>query len=126
MSETVTYRGVIYENSWDDTLWLKGMDYALCSDIETEIEIHGCFLTVKYFISDKELPKDEIIAGHLKNVMGVSAAMHKVMYSETTGFLWADQDLVVGGHDLLSELQNYVGKFLHMEITFSKEEPKSV
>lgn len=121
MSKTVTYRGIIYENSYDDTLWLNDMDEALCSDIEAEIEEHGSFLTVKYFISDEELPKDEIITEHLKKVMGDSTATHNVVYSEITGFLWADQDLIVGGHDLLSELQGNVGKFLHMEITFSKE-----
>lgn len=37
-------------------------------------------------------------------------------YSEITGCLWTDEELKVGGHDLLAELDSYNGKYLVMEV----------
>jgi hypothetical protein len=36
-------------------------------------------------------------------------------YSETTGYLWTDEKLQVGGHDLIEELSGSAGKFLIFE-----------
>jgi hypothetical protein len=30
--------------------------------------------------------------------------------------LWTDEDLNVGGHDLLEEIRSYLGKFIYLEV----------
>ena len=37
-------------------------------------------------------------------------------YSEETGYLWTDEKLEIGGHDILKELYSYIGKYLYLEI----------
>ena len=37
-------------------------------------------------------------------------------YSEYTGYLWTDEKLVIGGHDLLNEIKGNIGKYIHLEI----------
>src|SRR5437868_3327415 len=44
-------------------------------------------------------------------------------YSEITGYLWTDENLMVGGHDLLDELRSHKGSFVHLEIAYSKDVP---
>ena len=49
-------------------------------------------------------------------VMGDANVDLQSRYSEITGYLWTDEDLNVGGHDLLAELKGHVGKWLIMEV----------
>lgn len=73
--------------------------------------------TVKYFISDKEATEDELQVDFLTNTLyGNLESEFSARYSEYTGYLWTDDELKIGGHDLLHELKSYVGKYLFMVI----------
>ena len=37
-------------------------------------------------------------------------------YSEYTGYLWTDEEVLIGGHDLIEELRGCEGKWLLLEI----------
>jgi hypothetical protein len=43
---------------------------------------------------------------------GEVEAEYGVYYSEITGYLWTDEGIVIGGHDLLKELYNFAGHYL--------------
>lgn len=73
-------------------------------------------VTLRYWLSDKELSKDELITDFLNMVYGETSAYSGSVYSECTGYLWTDNVLKVGGHDLVKELCNKKGKYLYMEI----------
>jgi len=83
---------------------------------EWENEISNKFVNIKYYISDVLKSLDEIKEEHLKQILGVMEANYYVSYSECTGYLWTTEDLMVGGHDLLEELKDNIGKFLYMDI----------
>ena len=53
----------------------------------------------------------------LKFIGGIEADFNP-RYSEITGYLWTDEELNVGGHDLMAELKSNVGKWLILEIVY--------
>jgi hypothetical protein len=110
----------------DDLLGLMikdGSDWhtEILADMIKDDIYNGNYLSVLYFISDKKLSKDELIEQHLKILYGIGDIEYRVRYSETTGYLWTDEEINVGGHDLLEELKSYFGEWLYMEIEYSKE-----
>jgi hypothetical protein len=42
-------------------------------------------------------------------------------YSEITGYLWTEESLMIGGHDLLEIFRSHVGHYLVLEITYNQE-----
>lgn len=96
-------------------------EYILTEDIEEKIKKYGNFLTVRYWISDQRKTLEELTEATVMMICGAGQADYGVAYSEYTGYLWTDEDLIVGGHNLLEELKNNINKYLYMEITFSKE-----
>lgn len=86
--------------------------------VQEDIEMHGDWLSVRYFTADQEMSIDELTEGLIKKLYGESEAKYRMKYSEITGYLWTDEDLKVGGHDLLQELKGEKGRFCHLEIEF--------
>lgn len=75
-------------------------------------------VSVRYYISDIDTEKsiEELKENHLLSISGSVYADYSERYSDLTGYLWTDESLKVGGHDLLQELQDNVGKYLYMEV----------
>lgn len=121
------YRGWLVEgdNGETSTLNLKPDLFRHCNEIiiaeeiQSAINIYGHNLTVRYFLTDTMLPKEQLEENLAKSLMGAGNAEYNMHYSDITGYLWTDEELNVGGHDLLGELQESIGKFLHMEIEYS-------
>ncbi len=121
-----TYRGQLVEttNREDhDCLGIKmsgGNIFILADIISDDMAEYGNYLTIKYFTSIVEISEDNLPLELAKMLMGVGEGIYELVYSETTGYLWTTEELKVGGHDLLQELYSFRGKYLHMEISFSK------
>lgn len=73
-------------------------------------------VSARYWVSDKKCTKEEANELFIKKLHGCLEAKFCINYSELTGYLWTDEELKIGGHDLLEELKSYVGKFLVLEI----------
>lgn len=128
MSQIKTYRGTLRKASngeEDDLLGLLSeSDFAvsiLAETIRDDMEEHGEFLSVRYFVADKPMADDELAKAWIRYLYGKGDVDYCVRYSEITGYLWTNQDIKVGGHDLLEELYGSLGKFLHLEITYSRQ-----
>ena len=80
------------------------------------LEEHGETWSVRYFITEEQKSPDELDLALAKVATGLADIDYHMWYSEITGYLWTDEEIVVGGHDLLTELMNYTGKWLHLEI----------
>lgn len=98
----------------DDNEWLA-------ETIEEDIEAYGKYLSVRYYITDRSIFPDEVLPEFIKTLSGAGDACYHMCYSEMTGYLYTAEDLVVGGHDLLKELKSHVGKFCHLEISYSSQ-----
>lgn len=75
-------------------------------------------VTVRYWISDIEQTKEQLKENQLLAISGAVCADYGACYSEYTGYLWTDEELKVGGHNLIRELRDNVGKFLYMEVYY--------
>jgi len=94
----------------DDTLFMGNEPLA----IQTE-ELDGKTVSVRYFTSDKEKTKDEILENFIKMCMGRAEVNCFDRYTEITGYIGSVHDLMIGGHDLLYELESFVGQYCVIE-----------
>ena len=111
-----TYQGLLSLHSWgeaDDILYLSSLTDPLAEELDW---MSGKKVTVRYWITDKECTRDEASEAAMLTVMGAAYVTIDSQYSEITGYLWTDEDLNVGGHDLLEELKSSVGKWLIFEV----------
>lgn len=127
---TVRYRGTLAVHDPGeamDVLFLKGdlddryEDEPLAETIGDDLDQHGRYASVRYWTADAPMGDDEIAEGALRSVLGEADAQYSPHYSDITGYLWTDEDINVGGHDLLEELKAQVGRYCLLEIEYSKE-----
>lgn len=90
----------------------------LAEMVGEDINTLGNFVSVRYFTADEEMSIDELTIDLVKQASGVADARHRMRYSEITGYLYTDEDLQIGGHDLLYELKGHAGRFCHLEVEF--------
>lgn len=84
--------------------------------------ISGNVVTVRYYLSDKEATEEELTEDFLINTLyGDMKSDYGARYSEYTGYLWTDDELNIGGHDLLAELEGADGKFLYLIVELDQE-----
>lgn len=78
-------------------------------------------VSVSYHITDGPLNADQLTELLIAKLSGVSlAGDHDIeyfhRYSDLTGYLWTNEKLQIGGHDLIKELSTYLGKWCHLII----------
>lgn len=94
-------------------LFLSSLKSPLAEELEW---MSGKNVTVRYWITEAPCTKEQAIESAMLIVMGFTQVNFWSRYSELTGYLWTDEDLIVGGHDLIAELKSHTGKWLIMEI----------
>lgn len=117
MKKQLIYKGIIKKQRKgenDDALFIADMEYPLAE--EFEIELQDKQVSVRYWISDTDKTIEQLQEGAFKTLIGSVDADYGDRYSENTGFLWTDEELNIGGHDLLAELSSSIGKFIYLEL----------
>lgn len=137
----ITYTGWIRLGSFDDAddiIYLEGGEYTNSKAPKDEPvdrsdniyfkdervpladvlqhDICGKQVTVCYWITDQACTKDEAQEQFLKRLYGAAECEFYAHYSDITGHLWTDEELTIGGHDLIDELNSYVDKFVILDI----------
>lgn len=110
------YKGKIEVRNFgdsDDVLFISTINDPLAEELEW---ICGKEITVKYWISSVELTTEQAKMGFLNKLYGAGEADYEARYSELTGYLWTDEELTVGGHDLLDILKQSDGEYIILEI----------
>jgi hypothetical protein len=102
----------------DDILFLSEHSVPLAEEIADDLQSHGDRVTVRYYISDNKTTLEKAQTEFTKKLMGDAEAEFGHAYSDITGYLWTDEELQIGGHDLLTELKSAKGKWLNLEIEF--------
>jgi hypothetical protein len=122
----IRYRGVIrlgQHGEGDDILFLGDEDDPLAELVSDNIREHGSFLSVRYWTADQAAADPVIEEAAIREMLGEGDATFGARYSEDTGYLWTDEELNVGGHDLLGELESHEGRYCLLEIRYSHEVP---
>ena len=113
----IVYNGIIQEGvrgDNSDALFIGDMEEPIAKCFDDDFG--GNWVTVSYYISDVEKTKRELMENRLISITGSVDADYRDAYSELTGYLWTDEELKVGGHDLLKILNDNLGKFIYMEV----------
>lgn len=105
----------------EDVLFLSSKPLA-----EALNDLHHKIATIRYYISDKEVTLEQAQQLFVDSLFGKVDAIYNMHYSDITGYLWTDEELNVGGHNLLNELMTYLGKYLILvaDINEIEEEKK--
>lgn len=115
MSEDpIVLTGLIARHNVDESEELHVGDERLASWAE---DFNGKTLSVRYWVSDTPLTIDEAIEAAAMTTLGYAETKHHVHYSDITGYLWTDEEFKVGGHDMMDEIESYIGKYLILEVT---------
>ncbi len=115
----LVYKGVIKERYYgenDSAIFIGDSDEPIAEILQEMI--NGKQVSIRYWISDTEKTKQELQESVLENLVGAINAEYRDSYSDLTGYLWTDENLMVGGHNLLEELRsrNNINKFIYLEI----------
>ena len=105
-----------------DVLFLDGgqcPDEPLAETIGDDMDRHGRYLSVRYWTADEPGDDEAMIEGAIREMLGEGDARYLARYSDVTGYLWTDEDLNVGGHDLLEELKSNAGRYCLLEVGYS-------
>lgn len=121
------YRGLIILGSngeEDEILYLaeNGKLSAPFADIiKQDLHSFGKYLSVHFYTSDKEIPKDKIEETFIMSLYGLGDASYGMRYSDYTGYLYTEESLKVDGHDLLEQLKYNKGRYCHLVIEYNKK-----
>lgn len=118
---TRTYEGLLSLHSLseiEDVLFLSSVKFPLAQELEW---LNGKQVTIRYWLANKPVEKEEAISLFLHGLTGAPDVTYCPRYSEITGYLWTDEKLNIGGHNLIDELKSNVGKWLILEIECHKQ-----
>ena len=111
----------------DDILFLDGdLDdrypgEPLAETIKDDLDRLGRYASVRYWTADAPKADDAVMESAVRSLLGEADADYGAHYWEITGYLWTDEDINVGGHDLLEELKAQAGRYLLLEISYSQQ-----
>lgn len=114
---TTTYQGLLSFHTHgeaDDILFLSSLKKPIAEELEW---MHGKQVTVRYWLTDQQCTREEAQESAVLTAMGAADVDFGAHYSDYTGYLWTDEELKVGGHDLMAELRSHVGKWLILDVT---------
>jgi hypothetical protein len=126
MGKNSVYRGWLREGYNGETEVLEISDNLaergriLAELVANDMITHGRYLSVRYYLTDIPCTPECLNLVLMETLFGEGAAEYNMVYSEATGYLCTDENLSVGGHDLMGILENELGRFLHLEIDYHK------
>ncbi len=128
------YSGWIIERGWGEgeAIYLDRVsengrpdlsDEPLAVRIDRDMGALGRFLTVRYWLANAPATKGELIKRTFLRLAGLAEAQVGHAYSEITGYLWTNEEIQVGGHDLIRELRSHMDLWCRLEIEFHQAKP---
>ena len=143
MSETRTYAGWITEGEWGDNFDAIGLtpnrviprpfnmwgktEYdwpslevePIARMISEDRDELGKFVTLRHVISDAETTIEEAEA-RLLAFMDGDQVEYRDVWSDVTGYLWTEEHLKIGGHDVIEELRGNLTRYCVIEVTYAE------
>lgn len=94
--------------------WLAGNHY---SRTKCPIDIIGKQCSARWWVADIDMGNAlDRIEATVSISMGLPELEFEPRYSEITGYLWTDETLKIGGHNILDVLESNEGKHIYLEI----------
>jgi hypothetical protein len=115
--ERLVYKGFIREGNYGEhcqAIFIGDMEEPLAEELQHTISNKN--VSLRLWVSEEEKTKDEILEGFLAALYGRAFVEYHDNYSDYTGYLWTDEELSIGGHDVMRELMSYIGFYVILEI----------
>ncbi len=123
--ETQESIGVLYQReivTFDGKKLVEtGGGFALTKEMEETIGWLDSYASVAFVISEQPIQADTVDEATIEILYGDVDHKYFINISSFTGYLWTDEEFVVGGHDLRAILKQNMGKYIHMEIELYRE-----
>jgi hypothetical protein len=122
MDETFVICGLLSLHSYgeaDDILFVSSERGPLAEVLHERIARKR--VSARYWITEKLCTLDEAQEDFVRRLFGGADTRFGSHYSEITGYLWTDEKVKIGGHDLIEELRNNVGKWLILEVVIHRD-----
>lgn len=84
----------------------------LCERVKKDIGNRA--ITCSYYITENEMSFQEAKENIVLAIYGLLDVYHMAEFSETSGWLYCNERLEIGGHDLVKELLSHEGKYVHL------------
>lgn len=85
--------------------------YSIASEVSEDWK-EGDKVRVRYYTTEEKTTSSEVRARSIKKMLGEMNVKYELdAYSEWTVLSW-EENLTIGGHDLIKELAEYEGKYL--------------
>ena len=122
MDRKVIFEGRVERRDYEDTMNVLHVgDIALSEAFAEALNQERKQVSVHYYISPEPMTKERRTHAEVMIANGEGYAEFIQQFSDTTGYLWTDEELTVGGHDLKTEIGGYVGKWCRLELTIHEE-----
>ncbi len=111
------YKGVVREGCYgrySEALFIGNNKEPIAQIFEEDFQYKK--VTVRYWTSDTEKPKEELKKDVLRKIFGDVEADYGDRYSDYTGYLWTNEKLNIANHNLLEEIRSHIGRFIYIEI----------
>ena len=111
------YKGFIKRKHYgekEDALFIGDMERPIAEVFQDDLQDKQ--VSMRYWLSNTEKTKEELLESTLLSIIGAVDAEYGDRYSECTGYLCTDENLQIGGHDLLLHLLSHNNKFIYLEI----------
>jgi hypothetical protein len=121
MKKVYSGKITVVERDEEDYLNLGDLE-PLAKIIQDDMNYYGNYLSVRYYVYDGPEKDEHSLQEEFLNLLyGKGEAEYYIWYSEITGYLWTDERIKVGGHNLIKELYNNEGKMLWLEIDYNEK-----
>ena len=112
-----TYTGLLCEHHY-------GPDYkpvmyisSLLDPLMEELEwVVGKQAAVRYWVTDQKVSKAQAIAAFVREACGIADGQLRIGHGEMTGPYMIERDFKVGGHNVMAELREHLGRWIILEI----------
>ena len=122
MDKEYIYTGLLGYTSNIEENYLIGIDGEILAEKISEDIGYHFNASISFYFSDKRMSEDELILAFLETLYGHTEADYGVAWDEITGYLWTDEELKIGGHDLLEIFRHNLGKYLYLKIVVHEED----
>ncbi|WP_414470263.1 hypothetical protein [Methanobacterium sp. ACI-7] len=119
MTKKVYDGQLISKGDSNNDLFLDNYENPLNKIIEEDSKKHGNYLMIKYWISDEKLSENELDEKFMDTYYNIEKK-DNTFYFEISEFLWKNEGKGCK-HDLINELNSYIGKYCRLDINYSKE-----
>jgi len=123
VSKTITIKGRIdVRNGIDDAesesiIYISDVpDEPLLERIQSIKGIYEKKVSFRWWTSTEEASVDKVKEEFIKKVLGFASVSFGAVYSDLTGFLWFNNDMKIGGHDVAAEIASETGRWIVLEI----------